>query len=268
MTPPAILSRADRTAAPSPAARRAAGLLALTGVTAGLIAAPMVPANAAANPGQAIANDYGQTDVEVAAEIAAAVNSNPHVVTTAAAATAARKVLVARWATEAKAKAAYVAAVRSKVAARIAATRKVYLHAHALTVKANATWTSANAAAVKTRATITAQVKATHYRPVDGTFAGPVQNYLVPTIPKFSFEPLQVRISVYGGHVSNVEVIKQAPVSSDSNSYNVMSLSKLCLEAMSANDTSNVAAVSGASLTSEAFQQSLSAALIAAGFKG
>jgi uncharacterized protein with FMN-binding domain len=37
---------------------------------------------------------------------------------------------------------------------------------------------------------------------------------------------------------------------------------------MSAGDTANVANVSGASLSSEAFQQSLQSALITAGFKG
>jgi len=88
----------------------------------------------------------------------------------------------------------------------------------------------------------------------------------VPTKP-VSFEPLHVRITVYGGHLSDISVISQAPVLSDSNSYNVMSLSTLCLEAMSAGDTANVAAVSGASLSSEAFQQSLQSALVSAGFK-
>ena len=262
-----MLSPATPSTPSGTGARRVAGLLALTGIAAGLAAAPMSPAFGAANPGQATVNDYGQTDAEVAAEIAAAVNGNVHVTTTAAAAVAARKVLVARWAIEAKAKAAYVAAVRSKVASRIVKTRKTYVYAHSLTVKANAASVAASATAARTRATITSQVKAAHYRPKDGTFAGPVQNYLVPTTPKFSFEPLQVRISVYGGHVSNVEVIKQAPLTSDSNSYNEMSLSTLCLEAMSAHDTANVAAVAGASLSSEAFQQSLTAALVAAGYK-
>ena len=247
--------------------RRVAGLLALTGVTVGLVAAPMTPAFAAAEAGQSINNDYGQTDAEVAVEMAAAINGNIHVKTAAAAAVAARRVLEIRWAAEAKAKAAYLAAVRSKVKTRIAKTRKTYLYAHSLTVKAVAANTAAVTALARTRATVTAQVKAAHYRPKDGTFAGPVQNYLVPTLPKFSFEPLQVRISVYAGHVSNVEVIQQAPLTSESNSYNVMSLSTLCLEAMAAHDTANVAAVSGASLSSEAFQQSLTAALVAAGYK-
>jgi uncharacterized protein with FMN-binding domain len=37
---------------------------------------------------------------------------------------------------------------------------------------------------------------------------------------------------------------------------------------MNAGDTPTVAAVTGASLTSEAFEQSLQSALVAAGFKG
>jgi uncharacterized protein with FMN-binding domain len=248
----------------SHSARRVAGLLALAGVTAGLVAAPLSPAAAVANVGQAVNNDYGQT---VAAEIRATVEANPHVKAAITAASAAHTLLVARLTSESRARAAYLAAVHSRVASRIVKTKRTYTYVHSLRMKATAASTAANAALVKTRATVTAQVKATHFRPVDGTFAGPVQNYLVPTLPKFSFEPLQVRISVYGGHVSNVEVIAQAPVDSDSNSYNVMSLSTLCLEAMAAHDTANVAAVSGASLSSEAFQQSLTAALVAAGYK-
>jgi uncharacterized protein with FMN-binding domain len=227
----------------------------------------MSPALAAASPGQAIADDYGQTDAEVAAEIAAAVNANGRVQATAAAAAAAHKVLLARWAAEGKARAAYLAAVRSKVASRIIKTRKTYLYAHSLSVKAAATAKATSTASTTTRAAITAQVRALHYRPKDGTFAGPVQKYLVPTTPNFSFEPLQVQISVYAGHVSDVTVIAQAPLNSSSNSYNEMSLSLLCLEAMTAHDTANVAAVAGASLSSEAFQQSLTAALVAAGYK-
>jgi uncharacterized protein with FMN-binding domain len=113
---------------------------------------------------------------------------------------------------------------------------------------------------------VTAAVRATHYRPVDGSYNGRLVSYLVPSKP-ISFEPLQVHITVYGGHLSDVAVVNQAPVLSDSNSYNVMSLSTLALEAMNAKDTANVAAVSGASLTSEAFAQSLQSALVAAGFK-
>ena len=46
-----------------------------------------------------------------------------------------------------------------------------------------------------------------------------------------------------------------------------MSLSTLTLEAMQAHDTATIATYSGASLTSEAFTQSLQSALVSAGFK-
>jgi uncharacterized protein with FMN-binding domain len=227
----------------------------------------MAPANAAANPGQALVNDYGQSDAEVAVEIRGAVEGSRYVKAALATYTSAHSTYLYRASQESKARAAYLSAVRSKVRTRIVRTQKAYVAAHALTVKAAAADKAARLALAAVRARITAQVKALHYRPVDGTFTGSLQNYLVPTTPKFSFEPMQVRITVYGGHVSNVEVIKQAAPTSDSAHYNEMSLSTLMIEAMSANDTAKVAYVSGASLSSEAFEQSLTAALIAAGFK-
>jgi uncharacterized protein with FMN-binding domain len=227
---------------------------------------PATPAFAAANPGQAIANDYGQSDAEVAAEINAAVAANATLIHWNSVVAYDLRVLKARAALEAKTLAAYKAAIRSRVPKRIASTKKAYVAAHAATAKARTVY---NAALTKRRAvlaSVTAAVRAAHYRPVDGTYDGRAVSYLVPSKP-VSFEPLQVRITVYGGHLSDISVVAQAPVLSDSNSYNVMSLSTLCLEAMSAGDTANVAAVSGASLTSEAFQQSLQAALVSAGFK-
>jgi uncharacterized protein with FMN-binding domain len=81
-----------------------------------------------------------------------------------------------------------------------------------------------------------------------------------------SFEPMQVQVTVYGGHVSDVTVTAKADPGSDSASYNTMSLTTLTLEAMSADGSASIAAVSGASLSSEAFTQSLQSALVAAGF--
>ena len=227
---------------------------------------PAAPAFAAANAGQAIANDYGQSPAEVNAEVNAAVAANATVIHWNAVVAYDLRQLKYRYAMEAKAVAAYKAAIKSHVAKRIASTKKTYVAAHAATVRAKSIY---NTAAVKRNAVVaavTASVRATHYHPVDGTYDGRLVSYLVPTKP-VSFEPLQVRITVYGGHLSDISVISQAPVLSDSNSYNVMSLSTLCLEAMSAGDTANVAAVSGASLSSEAFQQSLQSALVSAGFK-
>jgi uncharacterized protein with FMN-binding domain len=181
-------------------------------------------------------------------------------------ATSTRATYLARLAAESKARTAYSAAVKSHVGSRIASTKKALAAAHAATLRAHTAYTAALTKRNATVSSVTAAVRATHYRPVDGGYNGRLVSYLVPSKP-ISFEPLQVHITVYGGHLSDVAVINQAPVLSDSNSYNVMSLSTLALEAMNAKDTANVAAVSGASLTSEAFAQSLQSALVAAGFK-
>jgi uncharacterized protein with FMN-binding domain len=79
---------------------------------------------------------------------------------------------------------------------------------------------------------------------------------------------MQVQITVYGGHVSDVAVTAQAEVGTESASYNDMALSTLVLRAMNSNDTADIAGVSGATLTSTAFTSSLQSALVAAGFKG
>jgi uncharacterized protein with FMN-binding domain len=251
-----------------PVPRPTPALAAFAGAAAALACLlPATPAFAAANPGQTVANDYGQSDAEVTAEVNAVVVANASVIHWNSVVASDLKIVQIRYAQETKALAAYKAAIKSRVATRIASTKKAYLAAHTTTAKARTVY---NAAVAKRRAvvtSVTAAVRATHYRPVDGTYDGRLISYLVPTTPKVSFEPLQVRITVYGGHLSDISVVAQAPVLSDSNSYNVMSISTLSLEAMNAGDTANVAAVSGASLTSEAFQQSLQAALVSAGFK-
>ena len=251
-----------------PISRPAPALAAFAGAATALACLlPATPALAAANPGQAVANDYGQSDAEVTAEVNAVVVANATVIHWNAVVAYDLKVVKIRYAQEVKALAAYRAAIKSRVASRIAYTKKVYLATHATTAKAKVVYNAAVAKRKAVIASVTAAVRATHYRPVDGTYDGRLVSYLVPTTPKISFEPLQVRITVYGGHLSDISVIAQAPELSDSNSYNVMSLSTLCLEAMSSGDKATVAAVSGASLTSEAFEQSLQAALVAAGFK-
>ncbi len=225
-----------------------------------------LPAYAAAAPGQSVVNDYGQTPAEVTAEVTAAVAANANVVKAKALYVARHATVLARAKTEATLRTAYVAALRTRNAARIARARRAYVTAHAVTVAAKAVETKARLAYLSTVARTTAAVRALHYLPVDGTYPGTAISYLVPTVP-FSFEPMQVQITVYAGHVSNVVVMKQAAPTSDSASYNNKSLSTLTLEAMTAGDTANVANVSGASLSSEAFQQSLQSALIKAGFK-
>ena len=249
-----------------PPRRRA--LLAVAGAAATLLPmAPAGPADALANPGQPVNNDYGQSIAEVNAEVTAAVSANAKVVAARAAYASAHATTVARRAAEVRAKATYLAAVRSRVAIRITRTKKAYYAAHAATQRAVTVETAARTHCAAVLASVTAGVRALHFRPVDGTFVGRLVSYGVPTVP-FSLEKMQVRISVYGGHVSDVTVVAQAADTSDSAIYNNRSLSKLVIEAISARDTATIAAVSGASLSSEAFTQSLESALISAGFKG
>jgi uncharacterized protein with FMN-binding domain len=227
---------------------------------------PSAPVAASAAPGQPVVDDYGQSLLEINAEISAAVNADASVIKAKATVASLRTTLAARVAAEAKARAAYLAAVRSKVRSRITTTYRAYAAARSAAAHARSSLATALSRQSSTIAAVTAAVKATHYLPVDGTYLGDLRKYLVPTVP-FSFEPMQVQITVYGGHVSDVIVTAQADATSDSHSYNDMSLSTLTLEAMQAHDTANITAVSGASLTSEAFTQSLQSALVSAGFK-
>jgi len=240
-------------------------LAVLLGPTAALlpILALAGPAAAAANPGQPVLNDYGQSPAEVTAEVTAAVNAAPSVI-------AARHVLavdhaatLARVKAEATARAAYLAALASKNAARIAATKKVYVAAHAATLHARAVESAETTVVARLVATTTAAIRAKHYLPVDGVWTGSAFQYFIPGI---GLEPIQVRITLYGGHVSDISVPQYASTG-DSASYNAMALPILMQEAMAAHDTAVVANVSGASLTSEAFTKSLQSALTNAGFK-
>lgn len=231
--------------------------------------APLMPflgtadAFAAANPGQPVLNDYGQSANEVAAEIRAAVEATPAVAKARAAVTAAHATLVAAVRAEYKTHRAYVAAVHSKSKARIAAAKKADRAAHAKTLAARKAEAAAKNALSRILTSTTNAVRAQHYTPVDGTYTGAVSQYFIPGI---GLEPIQVSITVYGGHVTDVQV----PVytsTGDSAAYNAMALPTLMQEAMAANDTANVATVTGASLTSGAFANSLLSALTSAGFK-
>lgn len=232
---------------------------------AAAVVAPVVTATtaqAAANPGQAVLNDYGQSAAEVAAEVASAVNAAPAVLQARQRVTAAHTALLARIKAEKAAHKAFLAAVKSKNAARIAAAKKADKAAHKKTLRAAAAERAAKTALTNQIAATTAAVRAAHYRPVDGTWTGDLKQYF---IPEAGLEPIQVRITVYGGHVSDVTV----PVyqtQGDSGSYNAMALPILLDRAMAAHDTAVVANVSGASLTSTAFANSLQSALIKAGF--
>lgn len=245
---------------------RRGGLAAAAGVTALCSLGLALPsAQATAAPGQPVGDDYGQSDAEVAAEVAAAVAADPKVIAAKAATTAARTVLSARKAAYSKAYANYLYAKKHPKGTRLARAVKALAAAKAARTKAQ---TAYNALLAKQNAVIasaTAAVRAQHYRPVDGVYLGALRKYLVPSIP-VSFEPMQVQVTVYGGHVSDVTVTAQASPNSDSASYNTLSLTTLTLEAMKADGSAAIAAVSGASLSSEAFTQSLQSALVAAGF--
>jgi uncharacterized protein with FMN-binding domain len=245
---------------------RAALVAALGATTALGTISPSAPVAASAAPGQPVVDDYGQSLVAINAEIGAAVSANLSVARAKAAVASWRATATARALAEARARTAYRAAVRSRSRSRIRTTYRAYVAAHAATVRARASYAAAVKAQAATVAKVTAAVKATHYLPVDGTYLGDLRSYLVPTVP-FSFEPMQVQITVYAGHVSDVVVTAQADATSDSHAYNDMSLSTLTLEAMNAHDTATITAVTGASLTSEAFTQSLQSALVRAGFK-
>jgi hypothetical protein len=239
----------------------------LGGAALGLAAPGAAPVAASAAPDQPVENDYGQSANEVAAEIATVVNADAGVVRTRAAMIKARDVVLVRASMESKARSAYLAAVRTKITSRIRTTYAAYLAAKAATARAKTAYTAAAKLYTSTRATATAKVTATHYQPKDGVWTGTKKSYLVPSIP-ISFEPLQVQVTVYNGHLSDVVVTAQAEVGTDSASYNDMSLSTLALQAMAADGSAEIAGVSGATLTTGAFRSSLQSALVAAGFKG
>jgi uncharacterized protein with FMN-binding domain len=226
--------------------------------------ATTVPAQAAAAPGQDVLNDYGQSDAEVAVEVARAVDTTPAVITARSRAAAAHQLAVARTAAEAKARAVHRAAVKHKHRKAAAKALRVYRRAHTLAVAARSADAAAKTACARTVASTTAAIRAKHYRPVDGTYSGKVAQYFIGEV---GLEPIQVRIVVYGGHVSDITV-PQYVNTGESGSINRMALPILMQRAMAAHDTATVAAVSGASLTSEAFVKSLSSALVGAGFKG
>ena len=241
--------------------------MAAAGVTALFSFGAQLPAaHAVAEAGQPVNDDYGQSDAEVGAEVAAQVAADKSVIAATAATAAARSVAISRSAAYSRAYASYLYAKKHHYKGiKLTRVVRALTAARAARTKAQAAY---SAALVRQRAVIAARttaVRALHYRPVDGVHLGDLKKYLVPSMP-ISFEPMQVQVTVYGGHVSDVTVTAQADANSDSASYNTMSLTTLSLEAMAADGSANIAAVSGASLSSEAFTQSLQSALVAAGY--
>jgi hypothetical protein len=235
----------------------AAGGLGVLG--AGLSGA--VPAYAAPNPGQPVENDYGQTDAEVTVEVTAAVNADPAVRAARAKVATAHALTVARAAAEAKAKRAYKKALKKRTA--VAKKKRAYKKARALTASARAAEGAARSAATTVVARVTSDVRWMHYRPVDGVWLGARSTYYIPE--DLSFHPIEVSITVSGGHVTAVSVpVYEA--SGETGRINEATLPVLIERALAANDTAEVAGVSGASLTSYAFRNSLSSALLRAGY--
>lgn len=252
----------------APLAPRSRALAVVAGAAAASALSLALPGDAAfgaAAPGQPVNDDYGQSDAEVTAEVNAVVSADARVVSARAAVATTHAVLTVRRAAYAKAYAAYVWARKHPRGTRVARAYRALVAARAARARALVAYNAAVARRNAVVAAVTRTVRAAHYRPVDGVYAGDLHQYLVPSVP-ISFEPLQVQVTVYAGHVSDVAVIVQADAGSDSASYNQMSLTTLMLEAVAADGSASIAAVSGASLTSEAFQQSLQSALIAAGF--
>ena len=217
----------------------------------------------AANPGQAINNDYGQSAAEVNAEVASQVAASSRRRIALANYSAWHKVVLARGAAEAKAKANYRRALRTKRASTIRRAKRAYYAARDATVRAKRSEASARSFYLSVNAATIAAVRAVHFQPKDGTFTGAAAQYFIPGA---GLEPIQVAITVYGGHVSDVTV-PQYVSTGDSGTYNAVALPVLMQATMTAHDTANVAVVTGASLTSGAFRQSLQSALTSAGFK-
>ncbi|MFN8167403.1 MAG: FMN-binding protein [Candidatus Nanopelagicales bacterium] len=230
------------------------------------VAAPLsatLPAHAAPNPGQTVENDYGQTDAEVDAEVAAAVSADPAVRAARARVASAHAVVVARATAEAKAKKTYAKARKTHKKKSIAKAKRAYKLARSRTAAARSAEASAASAAAAVVAQKNAAVRWMHYRPVDGVWQGARSSYYIPDDGKL--HPIEVRITVSGGHVVAVSV-PVSETSGETGRINESALPVLIERALAAGDTAEVASVSGASLTSYAFRNSLSSALLRAGY--
>ena len=225
--------------------------------------AAALPALAAPNPGQPVDNDYGQSDAEVAAEVAAAVAADPAVKAARARVVTAHSLVLARAAAQASAKKACTKARKTHRAKAIATTKRAYRKARARTAEARSAEAAAAASAATAVATATAEVRWRHYRPVDGVWTGAQSTYYIPD--ERAFHPIVVSITVSGGHVTAVSVPLKA-TDGESGRITDAALPALIESALAAHDTAEIAGVSGASLTSTAFRNSLSSALLRAGY--
>lgn len=209
-------------------------------------------------------NDYGQTPTQIAAEIAAQADEAPAVVAALRTVTSAQQKVATAKAAKATATKALATAKKTKGPkrkAKVARAKTRLEHATAALVAATAAAGQAQTALAAERTIARDNAKEGHFVPVDGTYTGGIVYYHV----EGQTDPIQVQIVVTNGHLSAVDV----PVyvnTGDTGAFNHLALPILKQEALAAHDTANVATVSSASLTSEAFRQSLQSALIQAGF--
>jgi hypothetical protein len=249
---------------------------------AGLVAtlAGQETAFAAANVGQPVNNDYGQSAAEVNAEVAKQVAANTLVIAAKAKVTSTNNVLVLRTKAYNAAKAAYAAALKTGNATKIAAAKKTLTTATAALATAKKNYATAVTARNATVTRITTLVRGAHFKPVDGTYVGNDTLYFVPDLG-FS-ETIKVSITVYGGHISSVTGIdvdtKSDSIQINANAYptfqtSAMTVSRTVEGTVNklipsiTNPGTPLATVSGASLTRVAFSKSLASAMIKAGFK-
>jgi uncharacterized protein with FMN-binding domain len=209
-------------------------------------------------------NDFGQTPDQIAAEIAAQADEAPAVVAALHAFHTAQQNVTNSRAALAKAKQSLAKAKKTtgpRRAARVAKAKARLKSTTASLGAANAAAAQAQSALASARAIARENAKEGHFVPVDGTWTGGTFWYHV----EGQTDPIQVQIVVTDGHVSAVDV----PVyvsTGDTGAFNHLALPVLKQEALAAHDTANVATVSSASLTSDAFRHSLQSALIQAGF--
>ena len=245
--------------------RRTPVVAAVGGLAAavGLPLSSLAPVHAAPNPGQPVENDYGQTDAEVTAEVNAAVDADPAVKAARAKVATAQALAVARTSAETKAKKALKKALKSGQKKKIAKAKRASRSAHSRAVAARTAEAAARRAAASIVAATTADVRWAHYRPVDGVWRGARSTYWIPE--DGSYHPIEVSITVSGGHVTDVTV-PLYETDGETGRINEAALPVLIEAALAAKDTAEVADVSGASLTSYAFRNSLSSALLRAGY--
>ena len=215
---------------------------------------------------QDVNNDYGQSPAQVSIEIAAQVNAVPQVKAALSAKNAAAAVVTAAAKKQAAARTAVIKAGKTGKKVKIVAAKKAYDKARKVTAAAQAKYRTATATYSSSYAAALVTIRAAHYLPVDGTYAGSPSTYtIVSAVNGVVIEPVQVQVVAYGGVVTDVQAIDYVDVG-ESKPYNDLAIPQLVLEAMHASKPSEVAAVAGATLTSRAFVKSLTSALTKAGF--